>query len=237
MKILGLIGARSGSKGVRDKNIKLLSGKPLMGWIIEKALDSKHINRVIVSTDSPKYAAVAREHGAETPFLRPQELAQDLSPEFEYVKHALVWLKEHENYEPDIVVRLMSTVPFQSTEDIDASIEKLLSEPEADSCVVVAEARQHPMKALKFVNKNGKERLVTYHSLSGREVTPLGRQSYEKAYFRANIITCRRETIFSTDSLTGDDVLYHVIPQERAIDIDSLADFYTVEKLIDQFRV
>jgi CMP-N-acetylneuraminic acid synthetase len=232
-EVLGIVGIRSGSRGVPNKNVRPLAGKPLVGWIIEKALQSKYINRMIISTDSAHYAEVARAHGAEVPYLRPLELAADNSPEFLYVKHMVEWLEKNENYKPEIVVRMMATVPLQMTEDIDASIEELLTHPEADSCVVIAEARQHPMKALKLVDdEKGGTHLVTYFTNSGREVTPLGRQSYEKAYFRANIITCRTKTIFETASLTGDHVRYHIIPQERAVDIDSEADFTAAEGLM-----
>src|SRR3989344_8405769 len=119
-KILGLIGARSGSKGVPDKNIKLLGGKPLVGRIIEKARRSMHINRVVVSTDSPSYADVARANGADVPFLRPKELAEDKSPEFEYVKHALLWLQKKEGNVPVMVVRLIAAVPLPTTQNTHA---------------------------------------------------------------------------------------------------------------------
>jgi CMP-N-acetylneuraminic acid synthetase len=237
LKVLGLVGARSGSKGVPDKNIKLLDGVPLVGRIIEKARKSKHINRVVVSTDSETYREVARTHGADVPFLRPAELSTDKSPEFEYVKHALRWLKENEGYEPDMVVRMMATVPLQATEDIDACIEELLKDPAADSAVVIAEARQHPVKALKLMDDGaGGKKLVSYFTESGREVTPLARQTYEKAYFRANIIACHLKTIYNTDSLTGDLVRYHIIPQVRAVDIDSPADFMIAEQLIEYLK-
>ena len=110
MNILGIIGARSGSKGVKDKNIRRLLGKPLIGRIIETSKESKYISRVIVSTDSKHYADIAREFGAEVPFLRPEEFSFDLSSDYDYVLHAVKWLKSNENYEPDIVVRLMATV-------------------------------------------------------------------------------------------------------------------------------
>ena len=122
MEVLAIIGARSGSKSVKDKNIALVDGKPLLGRIIETARSSRNVNRVIVSTDSPEYAAVARDYHAETPFLRPAELAGELSPEFEYVRHALQWLEENEGYVPDIAVRCMATVPLQRTEDIEGAI-------------------------------------------------------------------------------------------------------------------
>ncbi|HEY4474140.1 MAG TPA: acylneuraminate cytidylyltransferase family protein [Candidatus Paceibacterota bacterium] len=234
-RVLGIVGIRSGSKGVPNKNIRPLAGKPLVGWILETAQKSKYINRLVVSTDSEEYAAVARIYGAETPYLRPAELATDTAPEFLYVKHMVEYLKEHEGYEPDIVVRMMATVPLQTAEDIDAAIEKIVNDPQADSAVVIAEARQHPMKALKIIDDGaGGKKLVTYFTESGREVTPLARQKYEKAYFRANVIACRTPVIYNTDSLTGDTVRPYIIPQERAVDIDSEADFAIVEVLLQK---
>ena len=233
LKILATIGIRSGSKGVPDKNIRPLGGKPLVGWAIDAAKQSKYVNRIVVSTDSVSYQKIANTCGAETPFLRPAELATDKSPEVLHVKYTLDWLKEHEGYEPDIVVRLMATVPLQQGVDIDSCIDELLRDPQADSAVVIAEARQHPAKALKLIpdGANG-NLLVTYLTESGREVTPIARQNYAKAYFRANIIAFRLPTLERTDSLTGDRVRYHIIPQERAVDIDSLTDFYVVEALL-----
>lgn len=231
-KVLGIIGIRSGSKGVPDKNIRDLSGKPLVGWIIDAAKRTRNINRLVISTDSEHYANIVRSLGAEVPYIRPSELAQDGSPEVEYVTHMLEWLKENEGYHPDIVVRMMATVPLQSPEDIDAVVDILLTDETADSAVVVAEARQHPLKALKIIEDGqGGKKLVTYFSQSGREVTPIARQSYEKAYFRANVIACRRRVVYETGSLTGDMVRFHIIPQERAVDIDNLVDFYVAEHL------
>lgn len=238
LKILAIIGARSGSKGVLHKNIRPLAGKPLIAWAIEAALKSRRVNRVIVSTDSQDYAAIAKKFGAEVPHLRPAELAADMSPEFDYIKYVLEWLKENENYVPDIVVRMHPTVPLQQPEDIDSCIEELLKDPEAHSAVVIAEARQHPHKALKLVEDGrGGKRLVTYVTGSGREVTPIARQNYEKAYFRANLIASKITTIKELDSLTGDRVRYHIIPQERAVDIDSPTDFLTVENLLKHLKL
>lgn len=237
LEVLGIVGIRSGSKGVPHKNIRELYGKPLVAWIIGKALESKYITRLVISTDSERYADIAKKHGAEVPYLRPAELAADNAPEFLYVKHMMEWLRDNEHYKPNIVVRMMATVPLQMTEDIDAAVQELVDHPEADSAVVIAEARQHPMKALKLVDdERGGKRLVTYFTDSGREVTPLGRQSYEKAYFRANIIASRYKTIFDTDSLTGDHVRYHIIPQERAVDIDSEADFQILEHVMPKYH-
>jgi len=231
LNILGIIGIRSGSKGIPDKNIKSLAGKPLVGWIIEKAKQSKYLTRVVVSTDSPHYAEIARAHGAETPFLRPPELAGDSSPEFEYIKHALSWLKENEKYEPDIVVRLMATSPLQTAEDIDACIEKLLQDKGADTSVVVAEARQHPLKAFRAEG----ELLVPFFAKSTGEMIS-NRQDDKKAYFRANVVACPIKTILEKDSMYGARIVYHVIPQERAVDIDTPTDFFVAEQLMNTFK-
>lgn len=233
-KILGLVGVRAGSKGVPDKNIRPLAGKPLMAWIIEAARRSHSINRLIVSTDSPEYAEIAKTFGAEVPFLRPSELATDSSPEIRFVEHALEWLEQNENYRPEIVIRLLATVPMQQPEDIDAAVQVLLQDPNAHSAVVIAEARQHPHKALKLIDDGqGGKFLVTYITNSGRDVTPISRQSYPQAYFRANVIAARIQTIKDYSSLTGDRVRYHIIPQARAVDIDSPIDFFIVERIME----
>jgi CMP-N,N'-diacetyllegionaminic acid synthase len=235
-EVMGIVGIRSGSRGVPHKNIRPLAGRPLVGWILDAARSAGLVSRVVVSTDSEEYAAVARSFGADVPYLRPPELADDESPEFEFVKHVVEWLDDHEGYRPDVVVRMLATVPLQTAEDIDAVVRMLLEDPEADSAVVVAEARQHPRKALKIVSDgSGGKKLLTYFSESGREVTPIARQQYQEAYFRANVIACRRQVIFDTDSLTGDVVRCHVIPQERAIDIDNDIDFFVAEQLLKRY--
>lgn len=233
LEVLALIGARSGSKGIPDKNIRILAGKPLMAWIIEAAKNSKYVTRVIVSTDSEKYAKIARTFGAEAPFIRPKEISGDRSTDLEYINHALGWLKEHENYEPDIVLRLVPTAPLQKPEDIDAAIEKLVADSKAHSAMVIAEAFQQPSKALKIIQEpDGNTRLVSYITGKGRDTDPVARQGYEKTYFRANVIASRLDTIKKLNSLSGDYVQYHIIPQERAADIDSEVDFLVAETLL-----
>ncbi len=233
LKILALIGARSGSKGVPHKNIRHLCGKPLMGWIIEAAKNSKYVNRMVVCTDSEEYAKIAKNLGAEVPYIQPQEVSQQMSTDYEYVSYALNWLEKNERYIPDVVVRLMPTVPMQKTEDIDSCIGALLNHKDADSSVVVAEARQSPHKALK-ITPDG--RLVSYLTGEGRGVEPTKRQSYEKAYFRGNIVATYPRIVKETGTLVGDHVRYHVIPQERAVDIDSETDFFIAEQLMKRFN-
>jgi CMP-N,N'-diacetyllegionaminic acid synthase len=236
-KVLGIVGIRSGSKGIPNKNIRTLKNKPLVGWILEAAQKSKFINKLVVSTDSEDYAKIVRIFGAETPYIRPEKFSTDHSPEFDFIKHMLEWLDKNENYKPDIIVRLVATVPLQKSSDIDSVVNILLNDQKADSAVVISEARQHPMKSLKIVkDSEGKEKLVTYFSNSSREVTPIARQSYEKAYFRSNVIAFKRNTLFNTNSLTGDIVRFHKIQQERALDIDSEMDFILAEFLFNNLN-
>ena len=236
-EVLCVIGARSGSQGVKNKNIREFNGKPLMAWIINAAIAAKLVSRVIVSTDSDQYSNIAMEHGAEVPFLRPQELATNLSPEFDYVEHLMEELAEAENYIPDIVVRLLPTVPLQSPSDIDRCIQKLSDTKWASSAVAVSEARQHPIKALKVLERsNGEIELKPYTEGSSRQITPLARQNYSKAYFRGNIIACWTPVIKNTKSLTGDHVAHLEVPSWRAFDIDSETDFFICE-LIAKNRV
>jgi N-acylneuraminate cytidylyltransferase/CMP-N,N'-diacetyllegionaminic acid synthase len=223
-KILAIIGARSGSKELISKNIKKLGNKPLMAWIIGAAKKSKLINRVIVSTDSVKYAKIANKFGAETPILRPKQLAKDNSRELDFIKHMLNYLDKKENFKPDIIVRLLATCPFQKTKDIDKLI-KLILKKKYESAVIISKARQHPEKALKIVgNKN--KRLVSYISNKGTDVgSNNNRQAYTPAYFRANVIACRPDVIKKNNSLTSKKVGYLIISTNNFVDIDSEIDF------------
>lgn len=223
-KILALIGARSGSKGVKDKNIKKLGDKPLIAWIIKSATKSKFINRIIVSTDSKKYAKIAKKYNAETPVLRPKKISTDKSIDLDYVKHMLQWLKKNENYEPDIVIRLLATVPFQKTKDIDSLI-KIIVKKQYDSAVIITEIKQHPKKALKIVGKKNKK-LVSFISSKGTDVgSSRGRQFYQPAYVRANAIAFERSIVKKYNSLTSNNVGYLLIKEKKIIDIDTEEDF------------
>lgn len=231
--VISIIGIRSGSKSVVDKNIRNLNGKPLVYWIIKTALNTPEIGRVIVSTDSEKYAKIADECGAETPFIRPANLSKDLSTDFDYVKHCLDYLREEEQVVPEIAVRLMATVPFQRSADISDIIKNCRSKPEIDSSVIVAEGRQNPMKALKIVTlENGERRLVSYTTGLAAGVSPTARQSHEKAYFRANAIAFKPRVVSQTKTLTGNNIIPHIIPTNLALDIDSEIDFQFAEFLM-----
>ena len=231
MEVLGIIGARSGSKGLPGKNVRPLVGKPLMSWAIGIAKQCRLVTRVVLSTDSEEYAAVGRAHGAETPFVRPPEHATDKAIELGYIRHALEWLGANERYEPDLVVRLCPTAPLIRPEDVDRCIQTLVDDPAADSAIVMTPAREHPRKVVR-VAPDGVHAL-SYMTERGLDVAPSNRQQYAEAYNRQSLpIVSRRKTILEQDSQTGETVRFVVVPQETALDIDTDFDFRIIEWLL-----
>jgi len=221
-KILAVIGLRSGSKGLKNKNIKLLGDLPLFVHIVKVAKRSRLINRLIISTDSKRYQKLAIRWGAESPYLRPKRLAKDSSQELDFIKDLLKKLKKEEDYVPDIIVRLLATCPFQKKDDIDRVIKKVLYN-DYDSAVVISKSRQHPEKALKIIGLK-KKYLTTYISNKPVKIGSCpNRQKFKIAYFRSNVIACKRVVISQYNSLTSKKVGYVIIPQ--SIDIDNKLDF------------
>lgn len=229
--ILAIIGLRSGSKGLKNKNIRNLAGKPLFTHILKKAKNSQYINRIIVSTDSLKYKKIINMYGGKTPYMRPKKYSKDSSPEIYFIKDLLEYLKKKEDYIPDIIVRLLATCPFQKTKDIDRAI-RIVLKGKYESSVVVSEAKQHPEKALKIVGKN-KKYITTYFGNSPLRVgSKLNRQQFPQAFFRSNVLVCKNTTIKKNNSLSSAKPGFIKTPYQ--IDIDSLEDFKYAEYLISK---
>jgi CMP-N,N'-diacetyllegionaminic acid synthase len=229
LKILAVIGIRSGSSSIKDKNIKILGKRPLVEWIIRSAKKSKLINRIAISTDSKKYAKIVKNLKVDS-YIRPKNISGKFSKEIIFIKYLIKLLKK-EKYNPDIIVRLLATCPFQKTKDIDIIIKKLIHNKKLDSSVIVSEAKQHPAKALKIV-KN-KKKLVGYLDGKGESVTGQPRQIFEKAYFRANAIAFKTE-LLKKNTMTGKNVGYHLVSNQYNIDIDTPVDFKFAEFLIEK---
>jgi CMP-N,N'-diacetyllegionaminic acid synthase len=230
-EVLAVIGVRSGSRGLPGKNLRPLAGHPLLAWIVATARRAERVTRVLVTTDAEDLADIARAYGAETPFLRPTELATDTATDVEHVRHALRWLEEHEGYVPDVVVRLLATVPTQLPEDVDAAIDLLLADATATSAVVVAEARQHPLKMLRIDESDGR-RVLRPFVPGGAGAEPTARQAYEPGYVRANVVATRPAVVHSTGTLTGSLPIAHVIERERIVDIDTELDLLLAELVL-----
>lgn len=231
LKVLGVVGARSGSKTIPHKNIKPLLGKPLMGWIIEAAKASPLVSRVIVSTDSPEYAKVARQCGAEVPFLRPRELAEDRVPDFDYLYHAADWLYVNENWKADVILRLPPTTPLCRPEHINACVKLLCEDLSADSSRTVAPASKHPYKLWR-INGEYLEPFLSHEFTGLKDAHNMPRQSFPAAYQHVDVIALRWHTLIEDKSMAGKKVRYHVISKTDAIDIDSEIDFLIAENLL-----
>ncbi|MBP9711153.1 MAG: acylneuraminate cytidylyltransferase family protein [Candidatus Pacebacteria bacterium] len=232
MEILAVIPARGGSKGVPGKNIKLLAGKPLIAWTIEEAKKSKHITRIIVSTDDEKIASVAREYGAEIPFLRPQDIAQDLSTDVEFLQHAIDALRQKDGYEPELVLRLPPTSPLRNSIDIDKGIEALLSDPEADASRPITEAPKHPYKMWK-TGERYLEPFLSKAFTGFDEPHNLPRQLFPKVYVHTGAMdVMRRATIEEQKSTSGRRLAYFFMEPERSVNIDHLIDFEIADYLM-----
>lgn len=177
-KVIALIPARGGSKSVPKKNIKNLDGKPLIAYTIKESLNSRYIDRSIVSTDDKEIAEIAKEFGAEVPFIRPQRFAKDKSSSLSVIIHALDFLKKEEKYFPDIVVFLQPTSPFRKTKHIDEGIRKIEC---CDAVAGVCKVKEHPY----FMMEKRNDELVPYVKMEKR---PLRRQDVpELLYLNASL--------------------------------------------------
>ena len=228
MKILGFIPARGGSKGIPQKNIKLLAGKPLIAYTIEQALASR-VNKVLVSTDSQKIAEIAVNFGAEVPFLRPAEHAKDESTIEAALKDTLNRLKILEDYEPEIVVLLQPTSPLRKAEHIDESIDIMLNE-NADTVISVSEPMEHPADMVCWDDK-GKFHFLLEDKL---EMMKIQRQEYPKCYFiNGAIYTFTRQSFEVSGSRFGNKIIPCFMRQIDSIDIDTLDDFDIAEAILN----
>lgn len=226
MNILAVIPARSGSKSVKNKNIRLIDGKPMLAYSIEHALKSRLINRVILSTDSDKYAEIGRQFGAEVPFIRPAEFATDTSLDIDVFRHALLWLKENENYEADIVVQLRPTYPKRRVEDIDAMIELLMNDTDADSVRSVAGATEIPYKMWLGTDKKEADGAFTGELKPIMTDIPecynMPRQELPFVYYQnACIDVMRADTVLKKNSMTGDKILGYYMRENLDIDTET----------------
>lgn len=227
-RVLGLIPARGGSKSIPRKNIKIFCGKPLIAWKIEAALKSGVIDRLVVSTDDQEISEVARRFGAEVPFLRPAELAEDATPTLPVVQHALSWLREKEDYNPDIAMLLEPTSPsvqpFHLREAID-----LFVKTGADSVVSMVEvpAEYHPYWQFTI---DKQDRLALFTGDSIRQ-TVSRRQDLPKTYHRNGVLyVFKPGLVFDPrPSIYGDDAHAYRMDPQYSSDINNPEDWVEAE--------
>ena len=232
MKILALIPARGGSKGVPKKNIKLLENFPLISYTIAAAKMSKYINRVIVSTDSTEIANISKKYGAEVPFLRPSELALDRSTDIEYVLHALEYLKEKEDYTPDLIVLLRVTTPLREVKYIDEAVEKLIKTTKATSLRSSHLVAESPFKWF-LVEDRFYESICDKYTL---EDTNKPRQFFPEVYIPNGYVDILKpDFIKKHGSLYGDKILKFTT--NTAYEVDTIEEFEYIEYLISKKKI
>lgn len=231
-EVLAIIPARGGSKGIPHKNIKPFAGAPLIAYSIVAAKESNKVTRVIVSTDDPEIASVAREWGAETPFLRPAEISQDDTTDFPVIKHVLDWLLEQEGRLPGVVVQLRPTSPVRPVGLVDEAVEILQKHPDADSVRGVVPSGQNPFKSWSVDPMTGEmKQLLTVPGIAEPYNAP--RQILPKTFWQTgHIDAIRTRTVIEKGSLTGKVVMPIMVDPRFTVDIDVPADWQKYEKLM-----
>src|SRR3989344_946369 len=230
-KILAIIPARGGSKSVPKKNIYPLNGKPLIYYSISSGLKAKYIDRLIVSTDSPEIAKVARKYKAEVPFLRPLELARDDSPDIEFYLHTLKWLADNEKWTPYLVLNLRPTSPLRTAELIDNCIKKVI-DLQADGLKTVSLTDKHPHKMWRLTNDGWLNPFLRtkFRLEKGPDVR---RQELEPIYWQnAMIDITKPKFILEDNKVFGDHLTTIITLLEDSVDLDNLLDFKIAEAIL-----
>jgi len=231
-EVLAVIPARGGSKGIPRKNLRSFAGWPLIAWSIAAARQAVSVKRVILTTDDEEIAAVGREYGAETPFLRPSEYAQDLTTDLPVFEHALRWLAEHEGYRPDAVVQLRPTSPIRPPGMVDEAVRILMEHPDADSVRGVVPAGQNPHKMWRISESGPMKNLLDVPDLPEPYNAP--RQSLPPIYWQTgHIDAIRTSTILEGGSMSGGVIYPLLIDPRYTVDIDNLQDWARYEHLVE----
>jgi len=221
-----IIPARSGSKGIKDKNIQLLNGKPLIAYSIELALSTSLVSKVIVSTDSEEYAKICREYGADVPFLRPLEISNDYSTDLEFLQHYLNWNKKQksESYPyPDAIFHLRPTFPFRKIDEMEKAINLFIeSWDTVDSLRSIIPSPKSPYKMYHIENN---KLIPLYRQINEiKEPYNVGRQMLPQTYLHNGCYDIIKSSTIENGSCTGDNIMPFLMTEEDSIDIDTPID-------------
>ncbi|MQF70410.1 acylneuraminate cytidylyltransferase family protein [SAR202 cluster bacterium AD-812-D07_MRT_10900m] len=228
-EVLAIVPARSGSKGLPRKNLRPLAGHPLIAYSVAAGLQATLVDRVICSTDSEEIADVARQYGAEVPFMRPAELAQDDSPDIDAFQHVLYELQARENYRPDIIVQLRPTSPIRQPGQVDTGVETLLNNPGTDSIRAVTPSPATPYKMWRIKS----DILTPLLTLDGvPEPFNMPRQALPEVWWQTGTLEIIRTSVIESGSMTGSEIRPFVIDPEHAVDIDLIESFARAERII-----
>lgn len=223
---LAIIPARAGSKGLPGKNIKELCSKPLIAWSIETGLNSKYIDKVIVSTDSQEIAEISKEYGAEIPFLRDKNLANDTASSFSVIKNVIEFYRNSNIYY-DYIVLLEPTSPLRETSDIDLAIENLIAST-ADSIVGISKTEDQNPAFL--VHKDSKDFISGYEN---NKMKVLRRQDIKDVFFfEGTIYVSKINTLLEKETFYHESTVGYEVPKYKSLEIDDIYDFVMVEAIM-----
>ena len=216
--MVALVPARGGSKSIPRKNLRPLGGHPLIAWSIAAGRDASSVGAVVVSTDDEEIASVALAHGADVPFLRPEELARDDTPDLPVFEHALRWLEHERGWRPEVVVQLRPTSPFRSPSMVDEAVALLRAHPAAASLRAVTSPGQNPYKMWRLEGSD----LAPLLGEMAEELFNQPRQRLPSVFWQTGHVDATRpRTIFGEGSMTGSRILSFVVDPRYAIDIDT----------------
>jgi CMP-N,N'-diacetyllegionaminic acid synthase len=225
---LAIIPARGGSKGLHNKNVKKLCGKPLIVWSIESGLASEYIDEVIVSTDYQSIADISKKHGAYVPFLRPDYLATDTASTFDAVKNVIDFYKNELNKFFDYIVLLEPTSPLRKDVDIDNMIEKITNNNHFDSIISIGEVHEHP-SIMKKITLDGE--MISF--CNNLEIESR-RQDNDPAYFPYGVAYIAKTNILLNEkSFYTKKCNFHIIDRYQCYEIDDLYDFLCIESILN----
>lgn len=229
--ITAIIPARGGSKGIPGKNIRLLAGYPLIAYSIAAGMLSSRIDRVAVSTDSEETAEISRRYGAEVPFMRPAEFAGDLSPDRDFVMHALEWFETNEGSVPEFLVHLRPTTPLREPALIDNAIDAIRSNPEATS---LRSGHEAPDSPFKWFTRNEQGYFCGLNPDDPRPIySNLPRQTFPTLYVPDGYVDVLRTSfVLSADDIHGTRIMGYISPV--CVDVDTLEDFDFLEYYIEK---
>lgn len=227
MKIIALIPARSGSKGIPHKNIKLYKNKPLLVHSIDIAKESKYISDIYVSTDSQEYKNIAQKYGAIVPFIRPEYISQDFSTDDEFIKHFLIWAKDNSNI-PDLIVQLRPTYPNRNCNELDDMIEKMINNYEYTSLRTII---PYPKSPYKMYIKNNNKLIPLFEEVDGlKEPYNKCRQQLPDTYLHNGCVDIIRvSSYFEQNSITGNNIYAYLMNPNEDNDIDTIEDWIKSE--------
>jgi CMP-N,N'-diacetyllegionaminic acid synthase len=231
-EVLAIIPARGGSKGLPGKNLRELAGHPLIAYSVAAALQSKLVTRTICSTDSDEIATVARQYGAEVPFLRPASIAQDDSPDIDFFDHALNELGKT-GYKPDIIVQLRPTDPIRRIGLVDEGIQLMIANPNAHSVRTITEPGYSPYKMWTLDDAGTISPLLTVPGVA--EPFNLPRQELPEVWWHIGVLDIVRTSVVTElRSLSGTNILPLKVVRSESADIDSLEDFERASSLVER---